>query len=238
MIVYQRMTSFGRAAAATGALVVLAGTAGCSSDSTNFTGSATTITAVVGSPESGVVGTTAGDPFIFKVTDASGNPVQGAVVNFTVSGGGATLANATATSDVAGVAFTSLVYGHTTGLVTVTASLSGTSATATLQATALPGDPTTFVALNGSNQSTVHGTALPDPIGVQVTDQYGNGVPGISVAWSTTAGTVTSATTRTDASGRATDTATAGTTAGTFTITATALIGGTTKTATFTETSQ
>ena len=78
-------------------------------------------------------------PFVVKVTDASGNPVNGATVSWTRTGGFGTPANATSTTNAAGLA--SLVYrlGDVGGADTVVASVSGLTGTVTFVATVKDG---------------------------------------------------------------------------------------------------
>jgi hypothetical protein len=72
-------------------------------------------------------------------------------------------------------------------LNTVTATASGLPSV-TFNATGGAGLPATVVAFNGNNQAAVQGTAVPIQPTVKVTDQNGNPVPGIGVAFAVTAG--------------------------------------------------
>jgi len=69
-----------------------------------------------------------------------------------------------------------------------------------------PQVPAALQRMSGDGQSGIVGQALPNPLVVKVVDGAGAGVPGVSVAWSVTSGggTVSTATTTTDALGAAT----------------------------------
>jgi 5-hydroxyisourate hydrolase-like protein (transthyretin family) len=75
---------------------------------------------------------------------------------------------------------------------------------------------------SGNNQTAAVGTALPQPLVVQVRDGQGNPQAGVSVGFSVIAGngTLSSTTATTDANGRASTALTLGTTAGAVTVTA------------------
>ena len=78
------------------------------------------------------------------------------------------------------------------------------------------------IGMNGGNvQAATAGSALPLPLLVHVTDQYGVGFAGAVVTFTATGGATTTATTvTTDANGDASNTATLGTSAGIDSITA------------------
>jgi len=71
---------------------------------------------------------------------------------------------------------------------------------------------TLIQALAGMDQSGQVGSALPEPLIVSVTDDAGNGAPGVTVTWSVIAGggSVSPVTSVTDESGRASTTFTLG----------------------------
>ena len=87
-----------------------------------------------------------------------------------------------------------------------------------------PTNPATRTVVSGDAQNGVVGTALTDPIVVQVKDPSGNPLSNVAVTWTIDAamGTLANQSTTTDAEGKATAIWTLGTTAGaqTFTVTA------------------
>lgn len=96
--------------------------------------------------------------------------------------------------------------------------------------------PTGIGVLGGSAQAAIFGTALPLPLEVHVTDQYGNGIGSVQVTFAATGGaTLASSTATTDSSGDAETTVTLGTSVGVDSITAT--VTGADVPARFTETS-
>ena len=84
---------------------------------------AKTLSVVSGDKGSGVAGTSLA--LAVKVADASGYPIQGQAVSFSVPGGGATIPNPNVTSGVDGVATAQVTLGATLGAVTVRADSTG-----------------------------------------------------------------------------------------------------------------
>ena len=89
------------------------------------------IAVVSGGGQSVNVGQAFPNPVVFGVRDASNNPVPGVVVNLSVSGS-ATIGTTTATTNSQGQVQTTVTAGTTPGTISVTASFSNFSATATL----------------------------------------------------------------------------------------------------------
>jgi protocatechuate 3,4-dioxygenase beta subunit len=131
-------------------------------------------------------------PLTVTVRDATGKPVEGATVNFTVapadSGASATFvgssSQATATTDANGRASSPpLVANKTAGSFTATASTG--DQTLRYRLTNVPGAPASITAGAASGESTVIKTRFPVPLAVTVTDQYGNAVVGRVVVFTT-----------------------------------------------------
>jgi protocatechuate 3,4-dioxygenase beta subunit len=238
-----------------GLLLGFSGVAGAvtTTSSGGTSGSASTspvppsVTVVSGALQSAKVGTAFAAPLTVSVT-CEGTPVQGATVVFSAPGSGpsavflATQATIEeTTSGPSGTASSSeLAANDVVGSydVTVTATVPSSPSTDCASgqgSTALPlsntaGTPSTVVEVSGSGQSTAVGTTFPDPLVVEVTDQYGNPVSGAAVnfvveaddgAGASFATGGSSATVATDADGQATSPAlTAGTTAGSFIVVA------------------
>ena len=84
------------------------------------------------------------------------------------------------------------------------------------------GPPATFVLVSGDGQGTIEvGTKLGQPLSVRVADSQGQRLPGIVVTWATASGSLTPATSPTNADGVAMADWTVGTLVGTQTATAT-----------------
>ena len=155
--------------------------------------------------------------------DQNGDGLSGVTVTFAVTAGGGSLSTASVSTGTNGRAQTTLTLGSSAGTNTVTADVSGVSTTITFTATAEALVATTVVRISGNNQSAIVSTALSAPFVVEVRDQNGDGLSGITVAFAVTAGSgsLSSASVTTGSNGRASSTLTLGSSAGTNTVTAT-----------------
>lgn len=193
--------------------------AACNNDATSPVPFTNTLSIVSGNAQIGTVGAALGDPVVIKVVDEKGNPIEGVTVTFAPVSTSGSLDATTGLSDVSGLVH----FGWTLGTVAasdsvVIASTNATSIYAT--ATASPGAPAQVTVVSGDSQAGTAGGALPAPLVVKVTDQYGNAVPGVTITWSSSDGSLASTTSVTDANGLAQNTLTLGTSAGQLTITA------------------
>jgi alpha-tubulin suppressor-like RCC1 family protein len=82
------------------------------------------VTIASGDGQSAIAGSKLPSPLVVKVTTGAGVPIAGASVAFQVSKGTATVDPATATTDAAGSAQTTVTFGKSIGAVTVTATAS------------------------------------------------------------------------------------------------------------------
>jgi adhesin/invasin len=147
-------------------------------------------------------------------------------VQFAVTAGGGSLGQAADTTDASGAASPgSWTLGASAGTNHFTATVSGLSA---LQFTAIgnPGNAVNLLKISGDGQSDTVAATLGTVYTVRVTDGNGNGVQGVTVAWSVPAGTgsITPAAPQTDANGFSTATRKLGTVSGTDSTTA--AVGG------------
>jgi uncharacterized protein (TIGR03437 family) len=165
-------------------------------------------TIVSGTGQTGVISSVLARPFVVKLADSFGNGIQGQVVNFAVTGGGGTLSRTSVTTDVNGLASSTLTLGPATGINTVTARTSALgSVTLTFTATATGGAASSIAISGGNLQTAPISAVLPLPLEVLVTDIGGNPVAGASVTWTVVSGgatLTTAATLPTNPSGRAT----------------------------------
>jgi hypothetical protein len=122
------------------------------------------------------------------VLDRFSNPAPGAAVTWTVTAGGGTLAPASATTDDAGVTRAAWTLGTTAGENRATATVAGTSLTATATATGYVGPAAAVVRIGGDGQSAYVGATLAESLGVRVTDVHGNPNPGVMVTFGVTSG--------------------------------------------------
>jgi hypothetical protein len=156
---------------------------------TASSGNPTLITLQSGNNQSGNINTSLNQPFIVKVTDANGNPVQWVSVIFDInefpSGAmGQSLSNTSTVTDSNGLATTVLTLGNKVGTYKVSASSTG-----------LLGSPVNFTAAakaavayritqtSGDIQTKQINSVL-SPFIVTVTDIEGNPVSGVSVTFS------------------------------------------------------
>lgn len=156
-----------------------------------------------GDKQTGVVGTPLAINPEVAVSDAFGNPVPNVVVSFTAAGG--TVAKTTATTDASGAASAGVwTLGTVSGARTMTAAVAG-AGEIVFTATAVAG-PAADMTMAGGNQSALVGALVPVSPSVRIVDAFGNGVPGVSVVFSSGVGggVVTGATATTDANGSAT----------------------------------
>lgn len=183
-------------------------------------GPVATMSVVSGSKQVGTVGTTLPLPLVIQAKDAAGNPVTGAAVSFTDASGGIFNPNPAITGST-GQATTSYTLPTVAKSLTVTASVGSVSVKVSEQATA--GPATALSIVQGNNQSAHVNTKLPKSLIVSVTDQYANGIPGLTVTFTDNgAGGIFSTTTPvTNAHGQATVTYTTPPQTGTVTINAT-----------------
>jgi len=148
-----------------------------------------------------VVGTAVDTPVVVRVVASNGQPVPNTMVAFSVSGpDSATLNPITTTTDASGTAKTAVTLGTVAGTDTLLAADYG-AAPATFILIAEPGHWRSMSAVSGDQQAGSPGTLLPDSLVVEVTDVYGNPVPGVTVDWSASAGTLGTAVTTSDADG-------------------------------------
>jgi hypothetical protein len=151
----------------------------------------------------GPVGGHLGDSLAARVTDASGNPVAGVTVDWTLLSGNGNLYPEQSTTDAAGIARTMWTLGVNVGAVhRAQAGVAGLPP-ATFSATATTAGVTLLLTRRrGEGQRGFVGTLLADSLGVVLRLPDGRGVSGARVVWNTASGSVTPAETRTDGRGR------------------------------------
>ncbi len=175
---------------------------------------------VSGSKQIGTVGTTLPLPLVIKTKDAAGNLVPGASVSFT-DGTVGTFSPNPAITGSNGQATASYTLPTVAKSLTVTASVGSVSVKCSEQST--PGPATALNLIQGNNQTAHVNNKLQKALIVSVTDQYGNGISGLTVNFTDNGAGGTFSTTApvTNANGQATVTYTTPPQTGTVTITAT-----------------
>lgn len=188
---------------------------------------------ISGGKQSGTVATTLPAPLVVKAKDAVGNLVPNASITFSDGLGGTFSPNPgiTGSNGEASVVYTLPTKAKNS--ITVTA----TNGSVILKITesALPGPPAQVNIVQGNNQSAHIHNKLPKSLIVSVTDQYLNGLAGLTVSFTDNGagGSFSNASPVTGATGQATTTYTTPSVTGTVTIDATY---GTLPPAVFTET--
>ena len=183
---------------------------------------ATTLHEISGDNQSVVINGTLANPFVVEVRDQIGNPFVGATVNFAVTAGGGTLSASSDTTDADGQAEATLTVGSTIGTNnnSVEASVNGISTTITFTASGNAQTPTTIHKISGDSQSVVINGTLANPFVVEVRDEIGNVIEGVTVNFSVIngGGTLSASSDTTDANGQAETTLTVGSAVGTNTV--------------------
>ena len=153
--------------------------------------SAADIEIVKGNGQTGAAGTMLPDSIVVKVTDGAGTPLPGQRVEFSPTASGSEVTPSTATTNADGIAGARWVLGSTRGTQIVIARVAeSTDLQTAFEASVVSATARRIEAVSGDNQTGTVGTALPDPLVVLVTDQFGNPVEGVSVLWSSTGGVV------------------------------------------------
>lgn len=132
----------------------------------------------------GTVGVALSPAPTFVVVDADGRAVAGAAVTITVIEGGGTIAGAPTTSLNGPTPVGTWTLGTRTGRNVLRVEVAGVPVL-DIVATALAGAPTSIVIASGDGQTGLAGAELPQPLVFQVVDQFGNGVPAVTVLLST-----------------------------------------------------
>lgn len=136
------------------------------------------ITKVSGDAQTTLISTAFPAPLVVSVVDTNGNPVQGATVNWTVTGG-ATLGSASTPTGANGQASTTVTAGPSAGPIVVTATTSTFSTNFSLTAR-LPG-PTNVTFVNGA--SFVQDAVSPGAIVIIKGTGIAPGVQGLVTAY-------------------------------------------------------
>jgi hypothetical protein len=182
---------------------------------------------IQGDGQTGPVGEALPNPVVATVRSEAGDPLINRKVAFLTSGtAGDRFDQDTVITDSQGRATNRWVLGTTPGDYTATARVvadADSAPTLPLQATAVAGPPDTLRAIGPTNQPGRRGQPVGQPLAVRVLDRFGNPVGGAEVAWAADPedGSVTPATTRTEADGSASASWTLGNRVGTQKATAT-----------------
>jgi Big-like domain-containing protein len=203
--------------------------AACGSDNLTLPGEGEPahISIVTGNGQNGRVGTQLA-PLIVKVTDTKSRPVAGATVEFVFDDGSAagSVTPSSDTTDPAGQATAVITLGDQVGALNGHARVPVPQGTVPVEiaftASAVSDDANGIAPVSGNEQNGQVGSALSQPLVVQVTDKFANPIPNVTVDWTVTGGgSVSAPSTVTDVDGKTSVTRTLGNTAGPQTTVAT-----------------
>ena len=184
---------------------------------TALPGSAASAAIVSGADQDAAVGATLRRPIVVRLTDSSGNVVGGAALRAIALSG--SVAETLVVADPAGRASFAWTLGRQAGPQWLELRPPG-GPPVRVGAKAHPLEPANVVP-GGAPRSAAAGRALPRPVAFAVSDAYGNPIPDVLVAFTTTAGTVAPGRVMTDEKGEAATRWTLGSQAGEDTLTAT-----------------
>lgn len=188
-----------------------------------------------GGGQSATVATTLPIPFQVEADNPyTGQPDVGVTINFSDGGKGGTFNPSSAVTDSTGKVSTTYTLPSKSGTYTLTASATNFGPV-TVTATALPGPAVKIISYGGAKQTGTVGTTLPKAIVAQARDSYNNGVPGVNVSFSVSAGVLTPTSAITDAKGLASTSYHLPTKSGTYSVKASASLNTGLKTISFSE---
>lgn len=185
-------------------------------------GEPVTLVRVSGDGQGARVGTVLAAPLVVRAVNASGTPLSGVQVSWSVRTGGGSITPATITTDGSGQAYARWTMGPSGGPGTAVATAPGAAEiTFTANAISDANRVAALVKTLGDGQVVCPGCGLREGIRVMAVDSEGNPVPNAPITWTPSAGTLSYSTTVTDATGTAGAGWTLGTTPGVQTLTAT-----------------
>ena len=180
----------------------------------------TSLSIVSGGDPSGLIGEALANSFVIKVRDQYDAPMAGVTVTFAVTAGSGLLSATTAMTDENGRAESTLMLGSEPGTNSVEVSVEGIAQKVTFNAEANlpPPVPTVLSIVSGDNQEGMIGEALANSFVIEVRNQNGDPIEGVSVTFAVTAGggSLSATSAMTDVNGRAESTLTLGSDAGTY----------------------
>ncbi len=131
----------------------------------------------------GIVARSLSDSVGIKAVSKDGIPVPGVEVGFELQSSDGSLSHALQVTGLDGVAKTSWTLGAVAGVQQLRAH-AGNLGEILIHAEALPDyDSATVVPMAGDEQEGVVATYLVEPLQAQVTDQFGNPLPGLAIEW-------------------------------------------------------
>ncbi len=188
---------------------------------TAVVGAADSLAAVRGDGQGGRVGQSLSDSLVVEVVDRFGNPVPGVTVSWSAGGGGQ-VSDASTETGADGATGVTRRLGSRTGSQSTTATVAGLMGSPLVfHHSAVAGDAAALISLRGGGQHGPVSAELLDPLVVRAEDKDGNPIAAGEVRWSASGGgSVSPATSVTDADGITSTRWTLGATLGSQTMTA------------------
>ena len=176
---------------------------GCKDSSGPNFGPPAALTVLSGATGDGAAGAVLATPLSVKVADAQGRAVGGAIVSFSIKGGGGSLSATADTSDAQGTALVTWTLGTMVGEGRVEARVSGVTAPAVFVANIKAGPASALQRVSNPPGTSAAGYELSDSVAIRVIDSFGNPVAASAVTFSVTGGggSVSPATVTGDADG-------------------------------------
>ena len=191
--------------------IVIKASAYGGTQSVNFNETAVTansLTKVTGDAQTGAPGTTLPIALKVQITPPSGVTVlSGVPITFTVISGTASVTVGSTVTDALGQASTMVNLGLTPGAVSILAQVSGGGPSATFTETISGSLVATSLAIVSGNQQVLTPGTASAPMVVELT-QSGVPLPGQTIQWAASGGSLANASSVTDANGRASTTVT------------------------------
>jgi len=176
-----------------------------------------TLAAAGGNGQAGPVSTTLPVPLTVQVTPPAGvfsvpvngknkpKALSGVPITFAVTGGGGSISIINAITNGAGQASTVLTLGPSAGINTVTATVLG-GPSITFNATGLTAAVASGLTIVSGNNQVLDPSITSSPLTVELRDSGGVVIAAATINWTTTGGTLTGASSVTNASGQASNT--------------------------------
>lgn len=135
-----------------------------------------------GDEQDGAAGRQLSEELEVRVLDSGGSPVPGSAITFRVQAGGGSVGTPVVPTGADGAASVSWTLGTEAGADQELRASVDTFAV-WFSATAHPGPEASVEIAAGNGQTGLAFQPLPEPLQARVTDQYGNPVPEVAVAW-------------------------------------------------------
>jgi hypothetical protein len=165
-------------------------------------GTATHIAVISGNKQTGTLQTAFPLPLVVQLDDASNNGVPGGTITFPAPSASGSFSPASVVTDARGRAQTFYTSGTKSGSLAI--AITSGALHQGMSEIVQPGPATSLIIISGNSQKAAASTTLPVKLTAKVVDQFGNGIPGVSVNFNAAGlGVFATSPAITDAQGRA-----------------------------------